>query len=55
MRTEATKKIFRIADEILLMLEKNLCTVQQATDILAYVSARIRSESYVQRNAEVIR
>lgn len=43
---EATEKNFRIADEILLMLEKNLCTVQQATDILAYVSARIRRGTY---------
>ena len=45
---EATKKNFRIADQILTTLAKENCTVLEATEILSYVSTKVRERSTVQ-------
>lgn len=45
---EANKKNFRIADTILTLLAEENCTVAQASEILAFVSAELRATSTVQ-------
>lgn len=39
---------FRIADQVLTILAKENCTVLQATEILAYVSAQVHARTTVQ-------
>lgn len=45
---EATEKNFRIADQILTVFAKENCTVLEATEIMAYVAAKVREKSTVQ-------
>ena len=45
---EATEKNYRIADQILTVFAKENCTVLEATEILSYVSAKVREKSTVQ-------
>ena len=45
---DATKKNFRIADQILTIFAKENCTVLQAAEILSYVATQIRARSKVQ-------
>lgn len=45
---EVTEKNCRVADEIMKILEKEKCTVEESSEILSAVSQEIRRSSTVQ-------
>ena len=51
---DATKQNYRIAEQIIETLVNENCTIDQATEILAFVSRQIRCTSHVQFSAEAL-
>lgn len=45
---DATEQNYRIADQILILLAKENCTILQASGILTFVQNQIRARSTVQ-------